>query len=153
ARLAELFRALRQRPAQSAWDPSLYNLWELIRFLFEGQWRYLEQHFPDDPLVRYNAGLWMTEVHYYQEAIVNLRAASKSQLLPEPLRGAAFEKLGLALMGAGQYAEAEASLHDALSQPSHDARIQCLFAMLYERTSRFEQAARARTQCLAAPVG
>lgn len=151
ARLWELSRALRQRPAQSKWDPSMYSLWETIRFLFEDQWRYLGQHFPGDALVHYNTGLWMVDVHYYRDAIVHLRAAIKSQLLPESLRGAALEKLGLALLGTGQYAEAESSLLAALKQPQHDVRIQCLFAMLYKQTGRLEEAARAGTQCLSAP--
>ena len=151
ARLSELFHALRQRPAQYAWDPSMYNLWETIRILFESQWVYLLRHFPDNALVHYSAGLWMVNVQYYQAAIVHLGAATESQLLPESLRGTAFEKLGLALLGTGQYAKAESSLMAALKQPRHDTRIQCLLATVYERTGRLEEAARAGAQCLNAP--
>ena len=150
-RLWELFDALKQRPAQSAWDPSMYNLWELIRFVFEEQWSYLGQHFPGDALVHYNTGMWMASVHYDREAITHLRAAASSGLLPETLRGPAFEKLGLALLATGQYAEAESSLLAALKQPQHDSRIQCLFAMLYKQTGRMEEATRAETRCLNTP--
>ena len=149
--LWELFHALKQKPAQSTWDPSMYNMWESIRYRFENQWKYLGQHFPDDALVHYNAGLWMVNVHKYEDAIVHLRAASESQRLPESLRGAAFENLGLALLGTGQFAEAESSLHAALRQPQPDMRIHCLFAMVYKRTGRLEEAARAGAKCLNAP--
>jgi Tfp pilus assembly protein PilF len=151
ALLGELFHALKQKPAQSAWDPSLYNLWQTISVFFEVQWRDLGQQFPDDALVHYNAGLWMVNVHNYQDAIVHLRAATGSQRLPESLRGAAFQNLGLALLGTGQFAEAESSLLAALKQPQPDVRIQCLFAMLYKQTGRLEEAARAGTLCLDAP--
>ena len=150
-RLGELFQSLKQQPAQSTWDPSLYNLWETMRFFFEDQWMYLVQHFPDDALVHYNAGLWMVSAQKYQDAIVHLRVATESQRLPESLRSAAFQNLGLALLGAGKYAEAESSLLAALKQPQPDARIQCLFAMVYKRTGRLEEATRAETQCLNAP--
>jgi hypothetical protein len=149
--LWELFHALKQRPAQSTWDPSMYNLWEMVRVLFENQWKYLGQHFPDDALVHYNAGLWMVNVHKYEDAIVHLRAATESQRLPESLRGAAFENLALALLGTGQFAEAESSLLAALKQPQSNMRIQCLFAMVYKGTGRLEAAARAETKCLSAP--
>ncbi len=151
ALLWELFHALKQKPAQSAWDPSLYNLWQTISVFFEVQWLDLGQQFPDDALVHYNAGLWMVNVHNYKDAIVQLRAATGSQRLPESLRGAAFQNLGLALLGTGQFAEAESSLLAALKQPQPDMRIQCLFAMLYKQTGRMEEAARAGTLCLNAP--
>jgi tetratricopeptide (TPR) repeat protein len=151
ALLWELFHALKQRPAQSTWDPSMYNLWETIRDLFEKQWKYLSQRYPDDAVVHYNAGLWMVEVRNYQEAIGHLRAASESKRLPQSLRGPALERLGLALLGTGQFAEAESSLLAALKQPQADARVHCLLAMLYKRTGRLEEAARAGNQCLNAP--
>ena len=151
ARLSELFRALKQKPVQSTWDPSLYNLWETIRFLFETQWEYLGQHFPDNALVHYNAGLWMVDVQNYNDAVVHLHAATGSQRLPESLRSAAFQNLGLALLATGRFAEAESSLLAALKQPQPDPRIHCLLALLYKQTGRLENAALAGTQCLNAP--
>ena len=129
----------------------MYNLWEPIDYLLENQWKYLGQHFPDDALVHYNAGLWMVNDDKYAGAIVHLRAATESQRLPESLRGTAFEKLGLALLGTGRIAEAESSLLAALKQPQPDMRVHCLLAMLYKQTSRLEEAARAATLCLNAP--
>ena len=151
ALLWELFHALEHRPAQSTWDPSMYNLWETIDYLFENQWKYLGQHFSDDAMVQYNAGLWMVYDDKFADAIVHLRAATESQRLPESLRGTAFEKLGLALLGTGQFAEAESSLLTALKQPQPDLRVHCLLAMLYKQTGRLEEGARAGTQCLNAP--
>ena len=151
ALLWELFHALKQRPAQSRWDPSMYNLWETIDYLFESQWKYLGQHFPDDALVHYNAGLWMMSDGKYADAIMHLRAATESQHLPESLRGTAFEKLGLALLGIGQPAEAESSLLAALTQPQPNLRVHCLLAMVYKQTGRLEEGRRAGIQCLNAP--
>jgi Flp pilus assembly protein TadD len=101
--------------------------------------------------VNYNAGLWMMNIRNYKEAIVHLRAATKSQRLPDSLRGAVFEHLGLALLGSGQVAEAESSLFAALKQPQPNMRVHCLLAMIYKQTGRLEEAARAGTQCLNAP--
>jgi Tfp pilus assembly protein PilF len=82
-----------------------------------------------------------------------LRAAAESRLLPDALRGRAFEKLGLSLLATGQYADAEVALLAALKQPRHDARTQCLLATVYKRTGRLEEAARAEAQCINAPGG
>jgi len=152
ALLWELFHALKQKPAQSAWDPAMYNLWQAISGFVEVQWMDLVQHFPDDASVHYNAGLWMVKVNKYEDAIVHLRAATESQRLPESLRGAAFENLGLALLATGQIAEAESSLLAALKQPQPDLRILCLFAMLYKQAGRLEESARAGNLCLNAPA-
>jgi Tfp pilus assembly protein PilF len=119
--------------------------------LFEGQWKLLGERFPGDPIVNYNAGLWMMDIRNYKEAIVRLRAATESPRLPEALRGAAFEHLGLALLGGGQVAEAESSLLTSLKQPQPNLRIHCLLAMVYKQTGRLEEAGRAGTECLNAP--
>lgn len=148
--LSELRHALKERPVPYAWDPSVYNLWQTIDFLFEAQWRDLVQRFPDDALVHYNAGLWMVDDDKYVAAIPHLRAASESPRLPESLRGTAFEKLGLALLATGYIEEAESSLLAALKQPQVNERVHCLLAMLYKQTGRPEEAARSGTQCLGA---
>jgi len=151
ALLWDLFHALKQKPAQSAWDPSIYNLWRAITYRFEELWKHLIQHFPDDASVHYNAGLWMLNDDKYAGAIVFLRTATESQRLPESLRGKAFEMLGLALLATGQVAEAESSLLAALKQPQPDMRVHCLLALLYKQTGRSKEAALAGTQCLNAP--
>jgi tetratricopeptide (TPR) repeat protein len=145
--LQELFLALKQRPVESSWNTTLYNLWSAIRGKFEDQWTYLGKHFPDDALVHYNAGLWMVDVQRHKDAIMHLRAAIDSQRLPESVRGTAFQNLGLALLLSGQIVEAESALLAALKQPQPDMRIHCLLSMIYRQTSRPEEAARAGTEC------
>ena len=149
--LWELFLDLKQRPVQANWNSPIHNLWDTTRGLFENQWKYLGKHFPDDALVHYNAGLWMVNVQKYNDAIVHLRAATASQRLPESVRGAAFHNLGLALLASGQIVDAESALLAALKQPQPDMRVNCLLAMIYKQTGRFEEGARAGTKCINAP--
>src|SRR5690349_14971975 len=59
APLWELFLDLKKAPVQSKWNAPVYNLWETTRASFEGYWKLLGERFPDDPIVSYNAGLWM----------------------------------------------------------------------------------------------
>ena len=47
--------------------------------MLASEWEYLAEHFPDDVSVRYNAGLWMLDVHAYKNAVTHLRAATESQ--------------------------------------------------------------------------
>jgi len=149
--LLELFIDLKQPPVQSKWNAPIHNLWETTRASFEDQWKFLGEQFPDDPIVNYNAGLWLMDIRNYKEAVVRLRAATESRRLPESLRGAAFERLGLALLGNGQFADAESAWLAALKQPQPNLRVHCLLAMLYKQTVRLEEATRAGTLCLNAP--
>lgn len=107
----------------------------------------LAERFPDDVSVRYNAGLWMLDVHRYDDAIVYLRLATESQRLPGTVRGMAFVSLGLAMMNSGHIAEAEAPLRAALEQTPPDLRAYCSLAEVYKQSGRFEEAARAGANC------
>jgi Flp pilus assembly protein TadD len=103
--------------------------------------------FPDDVQVRYSAGLWMSDAGYYKDAIIHLRAAIESQRLPESLRGSAYKNLGLALVGIGRIAEAEAPLRAALAQSPPDTQAECLLSVVYKMTGRLKEAARAEATC------
>ena len=129
-------------------DQPIKNLWDLRRDILAIESDDLAKRFPDDVSVRYNAGLWMLDAYEYEDAAVHLRAATKSQLLPESLRGAAFYNLGLALLLSGHAAEAEGSLRAALEQTQPDLRAYCQLSEVYSQTKRFEEAARAEASCL-----
>lgn len=145
--LHDLERALRQPPVQSKWNPPGQVVWEKCRNILVKQWMSLARQFPDDAMVRYSAGSWMSEAGYYKDAIAQLRAAIESQHLPESSRGAALKNLGLALIGSGQIAEAEMPLRAALAQPQPDMQAHCLLSVVYKLSNRPEEAARAEANC------
>jgi len=147
-----LFADLKQSPVEHKWNSSIYNLWITVNRLFTEQWTYLYKRFPDDVLVNYNAGLLMMTLQRYPDAIVHLHAATMSQQLPESLRGPAFQNLGLALFGNGQILEAESALLTALKFPPIETRIHCLLAVIYKRTGRASEEARAQASCPNAPA-
>jgi tetratricopeptide (TPR) repeat protein len=134
-------------PAQIKWNSAVRNFWSTIAFALMGEWEYLVKQFPDAAPVRYNAGLWMLKVHKYTEAVVNLRAATDSQGLPESARGTALKNLGLALIGAGDVGAAEVPLRAALEQSPPDFRAYCALSEVYRRSGRLEEAARAEAEC------
>lgn len=149
--IALLWEALTQRPVETKWNPTLYNIWDQMREQLKIQWKFLGKYFPADPIVQYNAGLWMVRVEKYKDAIPHLRAATESQHLPASLRGSAFENLGLALLSNGQVLEAERPLLTALKLPQPEMRIHCLLAVIYKQTGRAAEEAQARTRCLNVP--
>jgi hypothetical protein len=134
-------------PAQIKWNSAVRNFWSTIGFALIDEWEYLARQFPDAAPVHYNAGLWLLKVHKYKEAIVQLRAATDAQGLPESARGTAFRNLGLALIGAGEVAAAEAPLRAALAQSPPDFRAYCALSEVYKRIGRFEEAAPAEADC------
>lgn len=134
-------------PVQAQWNSALWNFWSTVGIAVINEWEYLAQQFPDAPSVRYDAGLWLLKVHKYKEAIVHLRAAAESPGLPEAVRGTADRNLGVALLGAGNVAAAEAPLRAALEQRPPDFRAYCSLAGVYKHSGRFEEAARAEAEC------
>jgi tetratricopeptide (TPR) repeat protein len=139
--------ALKQPPAQAKWNPPFMVAWEKCQVRHVRQWMALVKQFPDDMLVRYNAGLWMSETGYYKDAVTHLRTATESQNLPESMRGTAFKNLGLALIGIGYIDNAEAPLRAALDQAQPDMRVHCLLVEVYKHSNRFKEMARAETEC------
>ncbi len=135
-------------PVQAKWNSPINNLLAKTLLELTNEWGALTELFPDDVSVRYNAGLWMLNVSTFEEkAVTNLRAATKSQRLPESVRGVAFKNLGLALLNSGHIADAEAPLRAALEQSPPDLRAYCLLSKVYKQTKRFEEAARADASC------
>jgi protein O-mannosyl-transferase len=132
---------------QTNWNPALRNFWGKVGVALINEWEYLARQFPDAAPVHYNAGLWMLKVHKYKEAVVQLRAATDSQGLPESARGTSLNNLGLALIGAGEVAAAEAPLRAALTQSPPDFRAYCALSEVYKRTGRPGEAARAEADC------
>jgi tetratricopeptide (TPR) repeat protein len=134
-------------PAQANWNPALNSFWGRVGFALITEWEYLAKQFPDAAPVRYNAGLWLLKVHKYKDAIVHLRAAAESKLLPESARGTALRNLGLALIGSGDVAAAEVPLRAALAQSPPDFRAYCSLFDVYKRTARLDEAARVEADC------
>ncbi len=145
--LRKLGPLLQQPLEQAKWNPPMYDFWNRARNYVALQWRDLATQFPDDVMVRYNAGLSLSGMHEYADAAVHLRAASESAQLPEPLRGRALVFLGVALLNSGQAAEAEVPLRSALNQSAPDLRAYCVLAQIYKRTSRPDEAWRAEAAC------
>lgn len=147
ALLQNLGPILNQLPVEAKWNSPVQVVWEKCQLIHLRQWSSLSKQFPDDVQVHYNAGLWMSDAGYYSNAIVHLRAAIELQRLPESLRGSAFKNLGLALIGIGRVAEAEAPLHAALAQPQPDMQAECLLSVVYKLTNRAKEAVRAEASC------
>jgi tetratricopeptide (TPR) repeat protein len=147
ALLQNLGPILNQLPVEAKWNSPVQVTWDKCQSNLLRQWLSLAKQFPDDVQVRYNAGLWMSDAGYYNNAIVHFRAAIESQRLPESLRSSAFKNIGLALVGLGRVAEAEAPLHAALAQPQPDMQAECLLSVVYKLTNRFGEAARAEASC------
>jgi len=144
---------LKHMPVQARWNTSLSVIWRINRKYLEFEWRNLARHFPDDVLLRYNAGSSLLSILKYEDAIVHLRAATESQRLPESLRGTAFMNLGLALLDSGHAAEAEAPLRAALEQSSPELSVYCALSEVYKQTSRIEEATRAEADCRSPVAG
>lgn len=145
--LMDLSALLKQPPAHSKWDTPIRSVWRGGRDAVESEWQALAEHFSDDALVRFNAGLWLLDIHKYESATSHLRAAVESQHLPESVRGTAFKSLGLALINSGHIAEAEVPLRAALEQSQPDLRAYCLLSKVYKQAKQFEKAARAEAGC------
>ncbi len=90
---------------------------------------------------------WVLDAQRYNDAVSYLRSATESPLLPNHLRGKAYASLGMALLEAGQNAEAEAPLRAALEQSPPDVRAHCRLAEIYQQTGRPSEAARAAVAC------
>lgn len=146
-RLWNIGLALKQKPVQAKWNSPINNYWELRRNLLEMEWQFITERFPNDASVRYHAGLWMLEVNKYTPAVIHLRAATESANLQESLRGTAYKGLGMALIGSGNIAAAEAPLRAALNYPQADKQVYCLLSWVYKKTRRFDEAARAQSSC------
>jgi hypothetical protein len=142
------FEREHQLPEQARWNTPIKMIWLRIGDVLTDEWRYLAQKFPADVAVRYNAGLWMLGVQKHAEAVTHFRAAAKSPELPEAAGATVYRYWGLALLGSGQAAEAEAPLLAALQRTSPDLRAYCALAEVYRQTGRPGEAARARTHCL-----
>jgi len=147
ALLQNLGPILNQLPIEAKWNSPVQVVWEKCQLIHLRQWSSLSKQFPDDVQVHYNAGLWMSDAGYYSNAIVHFRAAIESPHLPESLRSSAFKNLGLALVGLGRAAEAEAPLQAALAQPQPDMQAECLLSVVYKLTNRLKEAARAEASC------
>jgi tetratricopeptide (TPR) repeat protein len=153
SRLRNLGPLLKQPLAQAKWNPPMYDFWMRSRNYFLLEWQDLAKQFPDDVMLRYNAGLSLFGIHEYADAAVQLHAATESQHLPEPLRGKALAFLGAALLNSEHAAEAEVPLRAALGQSPPDLRAYCVLSEVYKRTGRLEEAARAEADCRSSAPG
>ncbi|MBI5660404.1 MAG: hypothetical protein HZC43_12870 [Nitrosomonadales bacterium] len=145
--LVNLCRALNQPPTQAKWDPAMLFVWRKIQEILGDEWRVLAGNFPGDALVRYNAGLYLFDILRHKDAAVHLRAATESQRIPESERGAAFKKLGQALLLNGQIPGAETALRTALEQTPPDTEAYCILSAVYKQKGLLEEAARAKASC------
>jgi tetratricopeptide (TPR) repeat protein len=134
-------------PEKARWNTTLGGIWRINQNYLEFEWLNLLRYFPDNMLVRYNAGTFFLGIQKYESAIVHLNAAIESQRLPESQRGAAYRNFGVALLDSGYVPKAEAPLRKALDQSPPDWRAYCSLSELFKRTGRLEEAARAAAEC------
>ncbi len=146
--LWKLWSTIEQRPSQLRWNTPMSHVWKLTSDALARYWDVLAKRFPEDALVRYNAGVFLLKIPAYEEdAAPHLMVATQSNQLPLALRGAAFLNLGLALMKSGKVAEAEIPLRAALTQSIPDLRAYCLLVEVYMHTKRTAEAEWARASC------
>jgi tetratricopeptide (TPR) repeat protein len=138
---------LKELPVQARLDTTLGGIWRINRNYLEFEWRNLVRYFPDDMLLRYNAGSSLLSIQKYESAIFYLQVAAESQYLPESVRGRAFRNLGVALLDGGYVPNAEAVLRKALEQSPPELSAYCSLSEVYKRTGRIEDAARAEAEC------
>ena len=146
--LLDLGSTLDQSPeVQDKWNPAMVGIVYAGLNILVTDWEFLAGHFPDDEMVRYNAGLYLVNVGKHEYAVNHLRAATESQRLPKIVRGTAFKTLGIALMNSRHIAEAETPLRAALEQSPPDTQAYCLLSEVYKQTMRLGEAARAGAEC------
>jgi tetratricopeptide (TPR) repeat protein len=134
-------------PIEAKWNPALSNFWGRVGFALINEWEFMAKQFPAAAPVHYNAGLWLLKVHKYEEAVIHLRTATESPTFPASARGTALKNLGLALIGSGDMAAAEAPLRAALEQTPPDFRAYCGLEKIYQHADRLDEALHAGTEC------
>jgi tetratricopeptide (TPR) repeat protein len=147
AQLWSLGNDIRLPPAQAQWNSPVKNLWIKLPYLLAAEWKVLDERYSGDTSVRYNAGMWMLDVHRYRDAAAYLDSAATSDDLPRNLRGVTLSSLGLALVKLGRTAEAEASLRAALEQSPPDPLAHCKLLDIYVQTNRPVEARAADAGC------
>lgn len=133
---------------RNKWNPIMEGMVYASLNMLVSEWDFLAGRFPEDEMVRYNAGLYLVSVGREEYAVSHLRAATGSPRLPVALRGTAFKNLGIALMSFRPIAEAEIPLRTALEQSPPDMQAYCLLSEVYKQTNRMGEAMRAGTDCL-----
>jgi tetratricopeptide (TPR) repeat protein len=138
---------LKQAPIQARWNAPIGIIWKTNRKYLGFEWQSLAKRFPNDVLIRYNAGLAMYAIQDNEGAISHLIAAIRSMQLPESMRGETYKSLGLALMKSGRATEAEAPLRAALEQSPPDLQAYCALSEVYKQANRLDDAERAAAGC------
>ncbi|MBI3481016.1 MAG: hypothetical protein HY016_11785 [Nitrosomonadales bacterium] len=150
-RLVDFGHDLQNIPDGARWNVAIGIVWRINRKYLGFEWRRLAGRFPEDELLRYNAGLSLSGIQQYQGAVIHLRAAIESQRLMASLRGQAYRNLGVALLNSGHVAEAEIPLRAALEQAPPELTAYCSLASLYRQTGRIEEAVHADADCRKLP--
>ena len=145
--LAGLGKTLEQHPAETQWNAPALFVWLKLKHSLADEWKYLSGIFPDNALVRYNAGAYLSRLGNYWEAEAYLRAVSASKSLPETLRGAAYLNLGIVYMKLDRHTDAETMLQASLAQPHPDKQAYCLLEKIYLQTMRSREATLAANSC------
>lgn len=145
--LIELGRMLEHPPEQSKWDAPMLNLWQRFDMVLGAEWERVAEKYPGNVTVRYNAGMYDMRIHFYLNAVTNLRAALQLPHLPDDRKGSVHLNLGIALVNTGHSDEAESELRNALAQPYPAMEAHCALAELYKRTARMEDARAAAANC------
>ncbi len=139
--------SLKNLPTHSKWNPPMRFVRDRGQYILALKGLRLTEQFPNNPLVRYKAGLWALEIGNYQVAVDNLRAAIALQTLPVQLRGKAYTNIGLALLRSKYAAEAEVPLLAALTQSPPDLQAYCLLKEVYHQAGQRDRVANASRAC------
>jgi len=147
ASLEKVGKILNQLPDEAKWNSPVQVTWEKSKSRNTRLWISLAQHFPENPQVRYFAGMWLSENGYYRVSIEHLNFALSSSDITEAMRKPALKNLGIAMLGLGFTAQAEAALLAALAQPQPDMQVYCILSGIYQLTNRETDATLAENRC------
>lgn len=151
ASFLEYGRTLERQPAETQWNAPALFIWMKLRDTLGKEWKFLAEEFPANALVRYNTGVYMINLHDYDEAERHLRVAAQSEVLPETLRGTAYLNLGIIYMNEERFAESKTMFLASLAQRRPDDKAYCFLEKIYRQEGRQDEMLRAASSCPALP--
>lgn len=139
-KLWQVGQRVKVNPPEAAWNMALGHVYSLGRMKTTGLWGTLSERHPQDAVLNYNAGLWHISVDWPTKATTFLERAKKAFDPQSAYYASAMKNLGVALLAAGRYDEAERELLGALQAPVPAREAHCALENLYGLQDRPEQA-------------
>jgi tetratricopeptide (TPR) repeat protein len=134
-------------PIEVKWNYPIAIPYSEAGKVLDREWMILAQKFPEDLSARYNAATWQLNSGRYDNAAGNFRAVLALPNLPDSARTSALTNLGVALLRAGQVAQAEAPLRAALAQAQLDPDANCALLEVLQRSGRAGESGQFAAAC------